>query len=66
MGTTMTRLAYLRRQRDFLKMELEPFLKNPHVNPWAVHEEEKLRDVEKEIMELEAAEEKSPDFPPHD
>ena len=62
----MTRLDYLKRQREFLKKELEPFLKNPHVNPWAVHEEEKLRDVEKEIMELESTNTKPPDFPAHD
>jgi hypothetical protein len=62
----VTRLDYLKRQREFLKKELEPFLKEPHANPWAVHEEEKLRDVEKEIMELEMRQEKTPDYPAHD
>lgn len=62
----MTRLDYLKRQAEFLKKELEPFLKNPNTNPWAIHEEEKLRDVEKEIMELENAASKPPDFPAHD
>ncbi len=61
-----TKLDYLKAQRDFLKKELEPFLKNPHANPWAIAEEEKLRDVEKEISDIEADAEKQPDFPPHD
>ncbi len=62
----MDRLAYLKRQREFLKKELEPFLKNPNTNPWAIQEEEKLIEVEKEISELENSNTKPPDFPAHD
>lgn len=60
------KLEYLKRQRDFLRRELEPFLKNPHANTWAIQEEEKLRDVEKEIADLENDLGRPPDFQPHD
>lgn len=54
----MTRLAQLRREKEFLLRELEPFQGRPHSNPWALQKEEELRKVEHEITELEAQESK--------